>query len=142
MSWISAAALDGLLGALIGGGVTAGTVVWSMRRQARAGDVEAAVVAVTRLQAACGGLGLMASARRLTAREARSGYDRVLTAAMEARARLQYRWPEDAKTLDDALEMLAAAGEGPARGAPQRATAACKQIITICRIWLEMPDHR
>lgn len=136
MEWLQSSA-DALVGALIGGGLS-GLAVWlSMRAQRRGADEEAAVVAVVRLQGACGHLALLANAKRLQESEARTAISDLMSASMDARARLYVRWPRHADQLAQDMERLTEATQSRQRAVPKLVESACHSVISTCREWLE-----
>lgn len=154
--------LDGLAGAMFGGLVTAGAVWATIRHEVRRGAedraevdaaatksraalaedaaVEAATVALGRLQGACMTFSMTAARRRLWPWEFLRVKDEMveITASLAvARARILHRWPETNRALERCSDELIAAVAAPEREIPDAVQAACISIVDTCRAWLD-----
>jgi hypothetical protein len=154
--------LDGLAGAVLGGFVTAGAVWATIRhevrrdaedraeadaaaaknRAAQAEDaaVEAATVALGRLQGACMAFSMTAARPRLWPWEHLRVKDEMveITASLAvARARILHRWPETNLVLERCSGELIAAVAAPDRQISEAVQAACMSIVGACRAWLD-----
>lgn len=154
--------LDGLAGAMFGGLVTAGAVWATIRHEVRRGAkeraeadagagksraaqaeddaVEAAIVALGRLQGACMAFSMTAARPRLWPWELLRVKDEmveIMASLAVARARILHRWPETNQALEMCSDELIAAVAAPEREIPNAVQAACISLVDACRVWLD-----
>ena len=147
---------------MLGGLVTAGAVWATIRHEVRRGAedraevdaraaksraaqaeeaaIEAATVALGRLQGACMAFSMTAGRPRLWPWEFVRVKDEMveITASLAvARARILHRWPETNRALERCSDELMAAVAAPEREIPDAVQAACISIVDACRVWLD-----
>lgn len=154
--------LDGLIGAMLGGFVTAGAVWATIRHEVRRGRedraevearaaksraaqaedaaVEAATIALGRLQGACIAFSMTAARRRLWPWELLRVKDEMveITSSLAvARSRIVHRWPDTNLALERCSDELIAAMEAPEEVIQDAVQEACMSLVVACRAWLD-----